>query len=168
MTSKKKKHSMLDYFETKMNQLDFDGDLSLNWDPSAHVFELMITMTANNHEHITLENQAGTTTADEEISYEDAILFYDRKRVDGDEYAANYLATLPFDAKQGMSIAEADGFFTYFQDVLDDGMSDLLDFLDPNTDQTTFELQWSNEQFAAAVAAQAPYKQKEWLAYPKY
>lgn len=166
--TKKKQVSMLDYFEDKMNQLDFDGDLSLNWDPSAHVFELMITLTAQNDQHITLENQAGDETDENVVSYEDAILFYDQRRVNGDEYADNYLALIPFDAKTGMNKAEADDFFAYFQDVLDDGMSDLLDFLDPDTDQTTFELQWSVDKFAAAVAAQPRYKQNEWLTYPRY
>ena len=97
--TKKKQVSMLDYFEDKMNQLDFDGDLSLNWNPSAHVFELMITLTAQNDQHITLENQAGDEIDENIVSYEDAILFYDQRRVNGDEYADNYLALIPFDAK---------------------------------------------------------------------
>ena len=38
--------NMLDAIGDKMDQLDFDGDLSLNWDKDAHVIELEITMTA--------------------------------------------------------------------------------------------------------------------------
>ena len=49
--------NMLDAIGDKMDQLDFDGDLSLNWDKDAHVIELEITMTAESESGVEVEDQ---------------------------------------------------------------------------------------------------------------
>ena len=77
-----------------MDQLDFDGDLSLNWDKDAHVIELEITMTAESEAGVEVEDQTGTTVDDGLVTYQDAILFYDETRMHGADYADDYLAML--------------------------------------------------------------------------
>ncbi len=71
--------NMLDAIGDKMDQLDFDGDLSLNWDKDAHVIELEITMTAESESGVEVEDQTGTTVDDGPVTYQDAILFMTKR-----------------------------------------------------------------------------------------
>ena len=79
--------NMLDAIGDKMDALDFDGDLSLNWDKDAHVIELEITMTVQSESGIEVEDQSGETVDNGPVEYQDAILFYDETRMHGEDYA---------------------------------------------------------------------------------
>ena len=79
--------NMLDAIGDKMDALDFDGDLSLNWDKDAHVIELEITMTVQSESGIEVEDQSGETVDNGPVEYQDAILFYDETRLHGEDYA---------------------------------------------------------------------------------
>ncbi|MFD1485597.1 DUF3013 family protein [Lacticaseibacillus baoqingensis] len=161
--------NMLDYIGDKMDALDFDGDLELNWDKQAHVIEVELTMYVDAAEGYEVEDQDGQdVSAGNEVDYADAILFYDRTRVKGEDYRDNYLAIFGFSGKKGIEQAQVDALFTYMQDLLDDGQSDLFDFVDGTSDAETFELTFDQAKYDAAYAAQPNATKQTFLAYPKF
>ena len=160
--------NMLDYIGDKMDALSFDGDLDINWDKSAHVFELEMTMYVEATGDYEVEDQDGQEIVDGEVDYSDAILFYDQTRVNGDDYRDNYLAIFGFDGKKGLSQATIDALFVYLQKLLDDGQSDLFDFVDGTSEAETFELNFDQAVFEAELAKQPATAQSTYIAYPKY
>ncbi|MFD1428640.1 DUF3013 family protein [Lacticaseibacillus mingshuiensis] len=161
--------NMLDYIGDKMDALDFDGDLDLNWDKEAHVIEVELTMYVEAKEGYEVEDQDGQTLEDgDEVDYADAILFYDATRMNGQDYADNYLAVVPFEGKKGISQAAVVALFDQLQTLLDDGESDLLDFVDGTSDAETFSLQFDNAAYQAAVEAQPEAAKQTFYPYPKY
>lgn len=160
--------NMLDYIGDKMDALDFDGDLNLNWDKEAHVIELEYTMTVITDKDYTIEDQDGKDAESGEVSYDDAVLFYDKTKIDGNEYAEDYLTVIPFAGKKGIDQQTVDGFFAYFQQVLDDGESDLLDFVDGTSEGDEFAVAFDPEELAKAIAAESAKKADAFFAYPKY
>lgn len=168
MTREENTLNLLDYIGDKMDALDFDGDLDLNWDKEAHVFELELTMYTEAKEGFAVEDQDGREIEDGEVDYSDAILFYDATRLRGADYADNYLTTIGFDGKKGLPQAQLDGLFVYLQKLLDDGQSDLFDFVDGTSDEDTFALTFDQAAFDAAVAAQPAAAQTARVPYPKY
>ena len=65
-----KTQNMLDYIGDKMDALDFDGDLDLNWDKQAHVIELEMTMYVDAAEGFEVEDQDGEEKqAGDEVDY---------------------------------------------------------------------------------------------------
>ena len=146
--------NMLDAIGDKMDALDFDGDLSLNWDKDAHVIELEITMTVQSESGIEVEDQSGETVDNGPVEYQDAILFYDETRLHGEDYADDYLAVFGFNGKKGIDKATVDALFIYLQDFLDDSESDLMDFVDGTSDDDTFVLNFDDAAFERILTEQ--------------
>lgn len=157
---------MLSYFDEQIEALDFAGDLNVNWDQDIRSFELEILMTGQTNQ-LEIEDQEGALK-DDEVQYDDAILIYDETKVDGREYADNYLTTIAFNGRQGLSRAIAQGLFSYLKDLLDDGMSDFLDFLDPEMSVATFQLDWDQTAFTQHVQQAEEQGITDFLSYPKY
>lgn len=157
---------MLSYFDEQIEALDFAGDLNVNWDQDIRSFELEILMTGQTNQ-LEIEDQEGALK-DDEVQYDDAILIYDETKVDGREYADNYLTTIAFNRRQGLSRAIAQGLFAYLKDLLDDGMSDFLDFLDPEMSVATFQLDWDQTAFTQHVQQAEEQGITDFLSYPKY
>ncbi|MCD2255794.1 DUF3013 family protein [Agrilactobacillus fermenti] len=166
-----KKQTMDDYLYDGIQRLDFDGTIELNWDQQVHVFEVLLTMEAQNTsgEVLTLtDNDQTPTQPGEAVQYQDAVLFYDQTKLNGADFTDDYLVTLPFDGKKGISKATVDAFLITFQDVLDDGLSDLMDFLDPNSKAETFLLQWHADEFQTTLENRPTSDKQIFLAYPRY
>lgn len=160
--------NLLDYIGDKMDSLSFDGDLDLNWDKEAHVFELEITMYVEAPGSFEVEDQDGQSIEEGEVDYSDAILFYDKTRMNGADYQDNYLAIFGFDGKKGMPQATLDALFIYLQKLLDDGQSDLFDFVDGTSKEDTFELNFDGPKYEAILAEQPASAQANNVPYPKY
>lgn len=164
----KQTQNMLDYIGDKIDAMDFDGDLDLNWDKEARVFEVELTMTVEAAKGYEVEDQDGQTIDDGEIDYADAILFYDATRLNGDDYKDNYLAVFGFQGKQGIAKATVDAVFSYLQDLLDDGQTDLMDFVDGTSAADTFELHFDDAKYQTAYAKQPEAARHQFLPYPQY
>lgn len=54
-----------------------------------------------------------------------------------------------------------------FKVVLDEGQSDLLDFLSDETAEV-FELHWEPADFEAMIKKVAETEKEQWIAYPSY
>lgn len=162
------KMTMLDFFEDHLERVDFIGDLNLNWDKENHVFEIELVLEGQLPEELELEDESDV---DQRIvHYDDAVLFYDQTRLNGEDYADSYVTTIPFSGKKGISLATAMGFFDYFQDFLTDASDQFLDFLDPNLEVETFTLEWDQEAYMQAImrAAARLNDPNQILSYPKY
>lgn len=163
------KTNLLDYLGDKIDGVDFDGDLNLNWDKESRVFELEFTMyTEGTADYEVKDQEDQIIGEDGEVDYSDAILLYDQTKLNGQDYAANYLAVLGFDGKQGLAKATVDGLFVYLQELLDDGQSDLFDFVDGTSEAETFELQFDQARFQALVAAEPAAAKHDLIPYPHY
>ncbi|MCH4170466.1 MAG: DUF3013 family protein [Lactobacillus sp.] len=160
-----------DYLFQGIQKLDFDGNIELNWDKEAHVFELNFTIQVENSQHTALEWETGDSTEplndSDVVNYDDGVLFYDQTRINGQDYADDYLTILPFDGKKGISKAILNAFLANLQDVLNDGESDLMDFLDKDNTEAVFVLKWDQPRFERYLAAQ-PEPNNSLLPYPKY
>ncbi|MFC6171322.1 DUF3013 family protein [Loigolactobacillus jiayinensis] len=161
------KITMLDYLAAQAANYAGEGQIELNWDKQEHVFELTLSLTAQNKDGQAVTDAAGQLSEQNKIDFQDQILIYDPQRLDPAALADDYLALLPFAGKKGLAKQTIDGLFTYLTDVMAEGLSDLMDFLNDAT-VTTFALNWQPEVFAQQVAAQGPIVATDYLAYPRY
>ena len=88
--------------------------------------------------------------------------------MDGFEYADNYLAVIPFAGRKGLNAQVGRGFFNYLQDLLDEGEDQLAAFVNDESDEETFILNWDDTVFQATVAQADDQLAKKYYAYPKY
>lgn len=160
--------NMLDFFEAELDDLQFSGDVNLNWDKQARAIELEFTLNMTKSQALAVEDQNGELNESDEISYEDAILFFDESKIDGFEYADNYLAVIPFNGRQGLNAQVARGVFNYLQDLLDEGEDQLAAFANDESEADTFILNWDDTVFQATIAQADEQLAKKYYAYPKY
>ncbi|MEO2820119.1 DUF3013 family protein, partial [Lacticaseibacillus rhamnosus] len=64
--------------------------------------------------------------------------------------------------------ATVNALFIYLQDLLDDGQSDLMDFVDGTSDDDTFALNFDEARYEAILAEQPDADNRIFLPYPKY
>lgn len=160
--------NMLEFFEAELDDLQFSGDININWDKQSRAIELEFTLNVTKSQELAVEDQNGELNESDEISYEDAILFFDESKIDGFEYADNYLAVIPFSGRQGLNAQVGRGVFNYFQDLLDDGEDRLAAFVNDESDDETFILDWDDTVFQATVAQASDDLAKKYYTYPKY
>lgn len=167
-----KKQTFDDYLFQGIQKLNFDGEIQLNWDQAAFVFELNFTIQVANANQTDLEwaDDSGSEPLEDAgvVNYEDSILFYDKNRLNGADYQEDYLKVIDFAGKKGLSKAVLDAFLANLQDTLDDGESDLMDFLDADSTAEVFELTWDQARYEAYLAKQPEANQRVYLPYPRY
>lgn len=101
-------------------------------------------------------------TSSEDIVFEDYVLFYNpvKSRFD----AEDYLVTIPYEPKKGLSRE----FLAYFAETLNEvateGLSDLMDFLTDDSIEE-FGLSWDTDAFENG---RAELKETEFYPYPRY
>ncbi len=158
---------LLTFLENGLGQLDFDGDLDLGWQKKERTFSIDLIFYAQNNDHQEITDSEGVLSNEEIITFVDSILIYDEQKFDPSMVQQDYLICLPFAGKQGWSLAYGQAFLTYLQIILDNGQSDLLDFLN-NSEAEIFELEWSKDEFAKILAAEEKQLQNQRLLYPKF
>lgn len=156
------KETMITYLDQQLTKKIVDYDVAIDWDTRNHTIELVLRLFAENKSGTVIDDADGVESEEDVIEFEDGILLYDPRKSKFD--TEDYLAVIPFEKKQGIQQAVLDGLVDYLQDILDQGQSDLLDFL---TDEETevFELEFDEIAFAAAVAN---YSSTKYLRYPSY
>ncbi|KAF1303420.1 DUF3013 family protein [Enterococcus sp. JM9B] len=158
------KLTMLDYLNEQLTKHLNDYEVALDWDMKNHTIELVIRLFAENPAHLTIDDAEGVASEEAIIEFEDGILLYDPKKSIVDE--EEYLTVIPYEGKKGASKAQLKGLVAYLKDVLDQGQSDLLDFL-TDEDQEVFELVWEQEKFLEAIE-KYPQEQALYVPYPSY
>jgi Protein of unknown function (DUF3013). len=156
------KETILTYLDKQLTKKVTEYDVAIDFDARNHTIELVVRLFAENKDGSTIDDAQGVSTEEEIIEFEDGILLFNPEKSSFDE--EDYLAVLPFEGKKGMQQAQLDGLVDYLNDILDQGQSDLLDFLD-DEEADVFELHFSEEAYAAAVAK---YTSTAYIAYPSY
>lgn len=141
-----KTQSLPDFLAAGLDELNFDGDFVLNWDQKQRCFKIEFTFFAENKQHDAIYDLTGVESAEPIITFLDSILIYDQTKPNLQINQDDYLVCLPFAGRNGWSLAMGEAFFAYLQIVLDNGESDLLDFLN-EAEIEVFELEWSKEKF---------------------
>lgn len=137
------------FLKETVKTLDFDGDIFVNWNKKDRQFEMELTFYAENKEATLLTDTLGVESTEPVVTFIDEILIYDKNREKNFD-ADDYLVCLPYDGKNGWSLAEAKTFVSYLQIVLDNGESDLLDFL-TDDEKEIFELVWSEDEYKKII-----------------
>lgn len=156
------KETILSYLEKQITNKIPEYDIAIEWDTRNHTIELVVRLFAENQLGALIDDAQGVTSEEAIIEFEDGILLYDPKKSKFDQ--EDYLAVIPFEGKMGLQQAVIDGLVDYLQVILDQGQSDLLDFLtDENTE--TFELIFLEKEFKLAISK---YATQNYLSYPNY
>lgn len=151
------------FLDVLVEELDkhFTYDYELNWDKKNHAVELAFVLEAQNSTGVeTIDDKGEATT--EDIVFEDYVLFYNPVKSQFD--ADDYLVAISYEPKKGLSREFLAYFAESLQQVADDGLSDLMDFLADET-AIDFGLTWDADAFEKG---RAELEEKEWHAYPRY
>ncbi|GAA3011068.1 DUF3013 family protein [Tetragenococcus solitarius] len=154
------KETMLRFLEKQIETKLADYDTAVDWDVKNHTFEIILQLFAKNQTQEVINDAKGVSSDEEVIEFEDAILLYNPQKSQFNP--DDFLAVIPFAGKKGMPKNQIAGLVDYIKDILDEGQSDLLDFL--TSDQETFELMFNKDEWTARIK-QGP---TDYLPYPKY
>lgn len=157
------KETLITYLDKQLTKKITEYDTAIDWDAKNHTIELVIRLFAENAAGTVIDDAEGVESEEEIIEFEDGILFYNPQKSRFDE--EDYLAVIPYEGKKGIQQAVIDGLVDYLQEVLDQGQSDLLDFLSEENEDEFFELQFSEETLDQAIEK---YEEKGYLPYPSY
>jgi DNA-3-methyladenine glycosylase len=157
------KETLITYLDKQLAKKITEYDTAIDWDAKNHTIELVIRLFAENAAGTVIDDAEGVESEEEIIEFEDGILFYNPQKSRFDE--EDYLAVIPYEGKKGIQQIVIDGLVDYLQEVLDQGQSDLLDFLSEENEDEFFELQFSEEALDQAIEK---YEEKGYLPYPSY
>lgn len=153
-----KKNGFLDVLDEELSK-NFNYDYEINWDKKNHGITVSFVLDVENADKIEVEDADGVSST-EDLLYEDAILFYNPAKTQFNN--EDYLATIPFD-EQGLSREFLEFFSQFLQETVDEGLSDLMDFLE--SDEEEFSITWDWEKFDLADEKLV---ETEFFKYPRY
>ncbi|MGK0605965.1 DUF3013 family protein [Enterococcus gilvus] len=156
------KETMITYLDKYLNKKIPDYELALDWDTRNHSIEIAFRIYGENKEQIEIDDVDGVASEEEIIEFEDAIVLVDPTKSDYD--TENYLAVIPYEGKKGMKKNELTAVVDYLKDVIDEGQSDLLDFLADDSEDAVFEMNWDDAVFKATIKP----TDSSYLPYPSY
>ena len=140
--------------------------MALDWDTKNHTIEIVVLLFAENKAQFEIDDAEGIVSQEPIIEFEDGVLLFNPQKSVFDEQ--NYLAAIPYEGKKGLAKSVADSLVEYLNEVLAQGQSDLLDFLDEDDDEAVFELHWDNQKLAELVEAKQQNETETYLPYPSY
>ncbi|EHI70903.1 DUF3013 family protein [Streptococcus ictaluri] len=154
------KFGFLSVLEEEMDK-HFQYDYAMDWDKKNHAVEVTFVLEAQNQDAIETVDDQGQVSK-EDIVFEDYVLFYNPQKSQFN--AEDYLVTIPYEPKRGLSREFLAYFAQFLNDVATEGHSDLMDFLEDES-QFDFGLEWNQELFEEG---QTGLEEKEFFAYPRY
>ncbi|MDO8139543.1 DUF3013 family protein [Streptococcus mutans] len=154
------KYGFLSVLEEEMDK-HFHYDYALDWNKKNHAVELSFVLEVQNADSVETIDDKGEVS-NEDIIFEDYVLFYNpaKSKFDADDY----LETVPYDPKKGLSREYLAYFAQTLNDVAIQGLDDLMDFLTDET-VTDFSLEWDTETFDNG---RAELEETEYYGYPRY
>lgn len=154
------KYGFLSVLKEEMDK-HFHYDYALDWNKKNHVVELSFVLEVQNADSVETIDDKGEVS-NEDIIFEDYVLFYNpaKSKFDADDY----LVTVPYDPKKGLSREYLAYFAQTLNDVAIQGLDDLMDFLTDET-ATDFSLEWDTETFDNG---RAELEETEYYGYPRY
>lgn len=159
-----KKETVLTALEKALNQsLGEDYDYAIDFDSFRHRIAIYFRIFVENKDIVCIEDTDGTVATDI-IEFEDSILFHQAKdKVDETEY----LETFIFDRKKGISRAMIEAIAMTLRETLDEGQSDLMDFV-TDSHVETFELHFDQDFYTASLERAKKRYHNEMVSYPKF
>ena len=154
---------MLTYLEAQLEKQLGDYDFAIDWDTKKHTVEVIVVLYAQNKGEQAFEDTEGVQSEEEIIEFEDSLLLYNPAR--GSVAADGYLTTIPYEGKKGLKKATIIALASYLKDILTEGESDLLDFLNDEAAEV-FELKWADDKFAEKLTEIK--EPADFAVYPKY
>lgn len=145
-----------------MAELGDDYDFALDFDSCHHCITLYFRLFVQNQNNMAIEDESGVM-AEDIIEFEDAIAFQDEKRKLNDD---DYLHVFYFNRKKGIPRAYLVALAKTLRHTLDEGQSDLLDFVTDDEDET-FELTFDMALYQDEVAC-AEQRYHDVIEYPKF
>lgn len=154
------KYGFLSVLKEEMDK-HFHYDYALDWNKKNHAVELSFVLEVQNADSVETIDDKGEVS-NEDIIFEDYVLFYNpaKSKFDADDY----LVTVPYDPKKGLSREYLAYFAQTLNDVAIQGLDDLMDFLTDET-ATDFSLEWDTETFDNGRAG---LEETEYYGYPRY
>ena len=154
------KYGFLSVLKEEMDK-HFHYDYALDWNKKNHAVELSFVLEVQNADSVETIDDKGEVS-NEDIIFEDYVLFYNpaKSKFDADDY----LVTVPYDPKKGLSREDLAHFAQTLNDVAIQGLDDLMDFLTDET-ATDFSLEWDTETFDNG---RAELEETEYYGYPRY
>ncbi|WP_019320596.1 DUF3013 family protein [Streptococcus mutans] len=154
------KYGFLSVLKEEMDK-HFHYDYALDWNKKNHAVELSFVLEVQNADSVETIDDKGEVS-NEDIIFEDYVLFYNpaKSKFDADDY----LVTVPYDPKKGLSREYLAYFAQTLNDVAIQGLDDLMDFLTDKT-ATDFSLEWDTETFDNG---RAELEETEYYGYPRY
>lgn len=154
------KYGFLSVLKEEMDK-HFHYDYALDWNKKNHAVELSFVLEVQNADSVETIDDKGEVS-NEDIIFEDYVLFYNpaKSKFDADDY----LVTVPYDPKKGLSREYLAYFAQTLNDVAIQGLDDLMDFLTDET-VTDFSLEWDTETFDNG---RAELEETEYYGYPRY
>ncbi len=163
---KMKKVNLLDYLDQTIEAKITDYDVALDWDTKNHTIEIVVRLFAENKANLEIDDVKGVVSEEEIIEFEDGILLFNPQKSVFNE--TDYLAVIPYEGKKGLAKSVIDAIIVYLNDVLAQGQSDLLDFLDAEDETAVFELKWDNQVLTKLVEEKQKNNADTYLPYPSY
>lgn len=156
------KETMITYLDSYLNKKIPDYELALDWDTRNHSFEIAFRIYGENKGQVEIDDIDGVASEEEIIEFEDAILLVDPAKTTYN--SEDFLAVIPYEGKKGMKKNELAAVVDYLKDVIEEGQSDLLDFLADDSEESIFEMKWDESAFQAAIKP----TDDSYLPYPSY
>lgn len=154
------KFGFLSVLEEELDRhLDFD--FAMDWDKKNHAVEVTFVLEAQNASNVETIDEQGQVSS-EDIVFEDCVLFYNPEKSTFD--SEDYLVTIPYQAKKGLSREFLAYFAETLNDVATDGLSALMDFL-ADEKAVDFGLSWDTEAFEKG---RADLVETDFFARPRY
>ncbi len=150
---------LLDVLEEVLEK-GFSYDFEMNWDKRNFAVEISFLLEAENTSGTLLTDAEGVES-DENIVYEDAIIFYNSAKSSFDEN--DYLAAIPYTDK-GLSREFLTYFAQFLQESADQGLDDLMDFLADESAEE-FSVKWDKEAFESGLSGLS---ETDFYKYPRY
>lgn len=154
------KYGFLSVLKEEMDK-HFHYDYALDWNKKNHAVELSFVLEVQNADSVETIDDKGEVS-NEDIIFEDYVLFYNpaKSKFDADDY----LVTVPYDPKKGLSREYLAYFADFLNEVADQGLSDLMDFL-ADEEAVEFAMVWNEEAFENGRAG---LEETEFYPYPRY
>lgn len=154
------KFGFLSVLEEEMDK-HFQFDYAMDWDKRNHSLALSFILEAQNSQQVVVTDMDGEAVTDD-VALEEFVLFYNPAKSRFD--AEDYLVTIPYEPKKGFSREFLAYFAQFLNQVAEQGLDDLMDFLS-DEEAEEFALVWNQEAFDAGLTAVA---EGETFPYPRY
>jgi hypothetical protein len=160
------KETILTYLDKQLTKKIPEYDVALDWDARNHTIELVLHLFAENPNHLQVDDAQGVASEEEIIEFEDGILLVNPQKSSFSE--EDFLAVIPYEGKKGMQKALLDALVDYIKEILTEGESDLLDFLNDDSDEAVFELNFEKDRLFEQMNVYQEKDGNEYIPYPSY